>query len=399
MRRVIVSLIFIALLVMACAPSRESTIQGIPGVKLFYAMNDNVTYTEKAFSGDDAKSIADLVEAECPQGVGGTFVRVALDAKATTLILYTTTDGKNVTCSVLKPKEQKPIQTLAPSDAPGNGTALTVNGQPITIAQLQTAINALPTSTPRDNNTITLVVNQLINDELLRQAASKVMVSADDIAAARKAILAQANITEEQLPAQLQKNNATPEAFDKQVETQARLQNLLIQRLLINEINVTESDAQAYYMANPNAFLRTEQAVMRQVFISGENRTQQQLVARAQMVAELLNTTDFCEIVTRYSDDTQSKANCGVYIIPRGVIDPNLEMAGFTTPANSTAIVQTANGVHFVQTLQVTPAQVIPYGQVATGLQSDLRNSLFQQRLNLYVTTLRSDADIVSFLG
>jgi uncharacterized protein YcfL len=77
MRKAIFTILFIALFLVAC--SRESVIREQQSVRLFTAMNENVQYSEKSFSGSDAKAVADLVKTECPQGVGDKFVRATLE--------------------------------------------------------------------------------------------------------------------------------------------------------------------------------------------------------------------------------------------------------------------------------------------------------------------------------
>ncbi|KKW36499.1 MAG: hypothetical protein UY85_C0084G0001 [Candidatus Peribacteria bacterium GW2011_GWB1_54_5] len=226
MRRILFGLVFIVLFVIACSP-REDTIKESPAVRLFTAINGEVDYTEKVFSGSDAVAFADLVKTECPQGVGDEFVRVTLDASSATLVLYTSKDGKTVTCSVLKPKEQRRVVVKTQDEAPNEDTAFMVNGGAITITQLQAAIDALPQNVPRDTNAIALAANQLINDELLRQEAAKIEVGADEIAAARASVLLQANLTEETLPARLSERGVSTEDFESQILAQAKLQALL----------------------------------------------------------------------------------------------------------------------------------------------------------------------------
>ena len=121
--------------------------------------------------------------------------------------------------------------------------------------------------------------------------------------------------------------------------------------------------------------------------------------ARVELIAEKLATTDFCELVRTYSDDAEKKEECGVYVIPRGMVDQNLENAAFTTQANTTSVVATETGVHFVQTLQVIPTQVTPYAQVASNVQASLANNVLQQRLNLFLQLLRADATVTVYLG
>jgi peptidyl-prolyl cis-trans isomerase C len=273
-----------------------------------------------------------------------------------------------------------------------------VNGHVITIVQVQQAIAALPQNTPRDENTINLVANRLINDELLREEAAHVEVSDQEVAEMRAKLMAQANVTEEQVKKNLASQGLTAEDFDKAVKEQAQLQKLLEERLLLKEFSVSEEDARNYYLQNPNQFLQSEQAMMRTIIISSKERTLDQGRARAQEIIAKLNSTDFCALVNEYSDD-ENKDKCGVYVVPRGVLDPNLELAAFSTPANQTSVVTTNDGIYLVQTIQVQPAQVVPYTQIAASVQNDLRNAIFQQRLNLYLGTLRQEATIVSYLG
>jgi peptidyl-prolyl cis-trans isomerase C len=397
MRKILFAIIFIILFVVACS-SRESEVRSLEGVRIYTAIhNGEVAYSERVFKGDDAKLFADVVKAECPQGAGDEFVRTEIDATSSKLVIYTDKSGKNVTCSILKPGEQKQIIIKPAAEAP-QGVAVTVNSKDIPLDAVRTAVAQLPESQRTDNN-INIVVNQLINDELLRQEAEKLEISEEEIATARAELLAQAGITEAELPARLQANGASLEQFGQDVILRARLHKLFNERLLMDEITVGDDEALAFYANNPNQFLQTEQAVMRQIFIKAEGRTREQAAARAQAAAAALQKSDFCEVVRTYSDDEQSKDGCGVYIIPRGVIDPNLELAAFGTPANQTSVVTTETGIHLVQTLQVAPAQVVPYAQVAANLQSSLKNTLLQQRLNLYISELRAEADIVSYLG
>lgn len=399
MRKAVFTIIFVLLFILACSSGREQEIRSIEGVRLFEAVHDDVVYSERIFKGQDAELFSEVVRAECPQGIGDEFVRVALEARSGTLVIYSDLSGKNITCSVLKPAEAATPVLRTQAEAPAEDVAVTVNGEQITVSQLQQALAALPESTPRDENAVNLVLNQLINDELLRQAAAAVEVSDNAVDERVSEIMQQANVTQEQLDENLAQQNITTQSFRDRVRAELQLQALLDQRLLLNEVEITDETARQFYIENPNRFLQSEQAVMRHILISTQSRSPEQAQSRAQQVVSLLNNTDFCELVEQYSDDEQGRENCGVYVIPRGVIDPNLELASFSTPMNQTSIVTTQGGIHLVQTLQVTPAQVVPYTQVAAGLQQDLRNAVLQQRLNLYLQALRVDAEIVSYLG
>jgi|GEM_PF-4028399 len=262
MRHIIITFILLSLIVAGCSSSREKEIRELEGVKLYDAMNSGLEYAEQRFSDDEARAIADLVQAECPQGVGDEFYRVTLDAKSSTLVLYTDKTGKNVTCSLLKSKDQKQITIKTQKDAPNNTTAVSVNGKPITLAQVQQYVAALPRGSQIDESSLNLVVNRAINDELLRQEAAQIDVTAEDIAAAKTSVLASADVKEENLPSLLEERGLSQKEFDDSVKAQAQLTALFKERLLFDSINVSEELARDYYLSNPNAFLQSEQALM-----------------------------------------------------------------------------------------------------------------------------------------
>lgn len=386
-------ILVLGLFLIACS-NQESTLKETPVVKLFYAINDNVTYSEMKFSDDSAGSIADLVKSECPQGVGNKFTRSVYKSEAFTLTVYSV--DKNITCSVLKQNNVTGLVQKKTTDAPDEETLVLVNGKAVTKTQLREAVASLPQGTQVDANTVAQLADNLIDKELLRQEEAKITVTSEEVAKVRENMLTQLDVKEEDLPALLAKQKIEVSAFNAEVEAQAKLEKLFSERLLTKDIQISDADAKEYYMANPNQFLLTEQAVMRHIFLKGKPS---EYAAKAQVVDSKLNNTDFCELVKQYSDDNASVSQCGIYTIPHGVIDPNLERAGFATPVNKTSVVVTADGIHYVQTLKVTQAQVVPYADVSSKLQLNLRNVIFQQRLNLYLVSLRAKSNIVTFLA
>jgi hypothetical protein len=364
MRKAVFVVLFVVMFLVAC--SHESSIMQLQSAKLFTAMNDHVQFSEQKFSGNDATAIDDLVAQECQQGVGDKFVRATFEATSMTLIIYTTPDKKNVTCTILKPKKQNSIEARPASEAPDNETALLVNGESIAYTQITEALRALPED-QRTVNATNAIIMQLIDTTLLRQQAKEITVTQEEIAV----------------------SNSTDVA---------RMRKLLTLRLLTDDVNVSDDDAKAYYLSNTDQFIQPEQATAHFLIINSRNRSLEQGQAIAREVAAKLNATEFCNLIAQYSDDDTNK-HCGTYSVPRETLEPNLEVAAFSTPVNRTSIVTTDKGIYFVQTVQVTPAHVTPYSQIATTLQANLKNSMIQQRLDIYLTMLRNDAKIVSFLG
>ena len=373
------------LFIVACSKEQPDV------ARLFYAMNTDVKYTETSFSGDDAIAIADLVKNEC-QGLGDSFTRVTMNAKTSSLVLYLDDDG-NVACSALKPKQNTSIEVKSRADAPDATVAVVVNEKTITITQIQEALARV--SAQPDAATVNAVVNQLIDVELLRQQAEKYDVTDIELATERKQFFERTGLSEEQVAENLKATGSSEEKFREELVQQLKVQKLFKERLLSDEVQVSDDDVKNYYLDNANQFLVSEQALMRQIFVADPENGR----AKAQQAADLLQSKDFCEVVLMLSEDTQTKDKCGAYLVARGVLPKNLEDAAFGTPMNQTAVVFTESGIHLVQTLQVTMPRVQSYAEVAQSLKASLQASALQQRYTLYLVVLRSDAMIVSYLG
>ncbi|MDD9952757.1 MAG: peptidylprolyl isomerase [Candidatus Woesearchaeota archaeon] len=380
-------LLTLVLLASCMGSSIQSTVETTEAVEVFLSLAPDATYKEVHFSGDDAAAVQELVQGQCPT-LPDSFSRATYDAGGMKLVLYV---DEEVVCTILQPGEQKETVFKKVSEAP-EGVALTVNGVEVPVTAIQAVL-------PEGQDALNLAVNRVVNDELLRQAAADIVVSEEDVTQTTATFFEQAGVTGEEGRAQLKESSISDEEFAQQMEGRAKLEKLLNEKLGADALEVSEEDARAYYLQNTNQFVQQEQAVMRHILVSAESRSAAAVTSRAELVREKLADTDFCELVTEYSDDIQNKEQCGTYVIPRGAVLPAIEEAAFTTPANEVAIVETEQGVHFVQSLEVTPTQVAEFAQIAENLKETLKNTALQQRLNLYLQLLRADAEIVAYLA
>ncbi len=388
--------LFLALLLLVGCSGVNDAALASEQARLFSALHagtDKATTTE--FDADAALAFGDLARGECPATLPEEFSRTVLAADNSTLVLYTDEDDA-VVCTVFKPAAQRAIITRSKDAAPSEEVAVTVNGEPIAYPEIQAALDALPNA---NEESINGVVNAIVNTRLLQQEAKTIEVTDEQVATARANILGVLGGNEANATQTLAAAGYDVSWLETQSVVAARVDELLRQRLLLDEVTVTENDAQAAYLADPNQFIRGEQAVARLIIIGSEGRTVAQGEARANELAAKVPTEDFCALVKEYSDDERSREQCGVYVLPRGVVDARLESAAFGTPVNQTAVVAVDDGIYFVQTLQVLPASVVPYADVSQQLQQSMRTTETQTRLALYIDVLRSKAEIVSYLG
>jgi len=394
----LVALVAALLLITACAGSVRPAVDKDARVVSFLELFPNATYSEMAYNGASVDAIRDVVSQDCGNvTVPTALTRATYVTKAATLAAYV---GGNGTLFCVASKLNPDAFTMVkgdPSTVP-NGTLVTVNGEPITLDDVR-AVAAQLSPEVRNQTTVAALINTLIDQRLLRQAAANTTVNESDVTAAVESAWKSAGYTDQASFEQaLEKQGSSYASFLDATREQLKVQHYL-QTQGVSDVNVSAAAARQYYLDNPNSFLVSEQVRFRQLFISfnrsgGQAGAQQRLQS---VLAALKNGTDFCAAVRQYSDDTSSKESCGEYVTPRGVLSPDLEAAVFSLGVNQSTVVQSANGYHILVAIAHQPTAVIPFSQAEQQVVGLLKNSVVQQRLNLFLLRLRADARIVDY--
>ncbi|MBR9700349.1 hypothetical protein GOV11_00610, partial [Candidatus Woesearchaeota archaeon] len=255
MRKFITGIIFVLLFLAACSSEVQTKLADDPVVELYGAMSGgDLEFTEMRFAGKEAEDMRELISSECPNDVGEAFTRLTIRGRGSSMVAYTSPDGETVFCSLFKSNKDT-VSYISPDDAP-EGVVLVVNGVEISGETVQARINTLPETVPRDTNALGQILNAMVNDELLRQESESITVTIDELLEERAKFLTQQGLTEETLATLMADQNISEEDFDASLESQARLQKLLDERLLLDNIEVSDDAAKEYYIQNPNQFLQ-----------------------------------------------------------------------------------------------------------------------------------------------
>lgn len=382
-----ITMILLVFLLSACATQRnEDLLSEQNSVRLFLAMQPETKVTRATLASDES-GLFDLAKTECPAIGNGPVTRITHAGKDGTLVTYV--NDTDILCTILNPKEGPLVEHRMKSEAPNASIAMMVNNQAVTWELVQQAIAQIPEGTDPQRVSEQAFFST-INAVLLEQEASRLVVSKEELEKSKTQLLQEQGLDAEAV---------NEEQFLATIESQAKLKKLLQERLLLDDLNISNEQAQAFYLENTNLFLRGELAVMRQIFINNAGRTTEERDERIQQIASAIPTTEFCQLVREYSEDTQRKEECGQYIVPRGILPPQLEQVAFATPGNQTSVVFTDTGAHFVQTLEVLPAQVVPFAQVREEVRATMANNGLQERLSLYLLLLRSSANVIVYDG
>jgi parvulin-like peptidyl-prolyl isomerase len=239
--------------------------------------------------------------------------------------------------------------------------AAVVNGKEITKQQFAFQYGLLPESY-RSTFTVDDVLNQIIEEELIVQVAKqqKINVSKQDVNERVQQIIAQNQITAQELNANLAQLNITPEQFEELVERQ-----LLIDRYLTANIIVPEPDdttLEGIYARSIDEFAVDEQVTVRHVLVSLQ-RPDAALIAK-RIYDAARNGTNFCQLVENASDDRGSRELCGEYTFPRNYMVQEFEKASFDMENGEFRMIQTEFGYHVIEKINSTVASVRPFATV-----------------------------------
>jgi len=281
-----------------------------------------------------------------------------------------------------------------------NEIAATVNGEAITVDNIDTQYAQY---TPQQQQVMTkeAILNQTIDEVLLLQEAknSGIKVSADEISVELTNFKAQNQLNDQQLADALTKQNLTIAYLDDLIEKKLLVRDLLNNTILQN-ITISQDDIQKYYDNNTDMFTEPEKVTVQHILILvKDNVTDDIAKAKIQDISNQLNSTNFCQLVSKYTQDEGSNATCGTYTFGRGEMVPEFENASFSLDINKTAIVRSTYGYHLIKKLAYIPTSISPVSDVSSQINQTLHDQEAQVNFDAFMVVLRSKANIVNYLA
>ncbi|MBN2052602.1 peptidyl-prolyl cis-trans isomerase [Candidatus Woesearchaeota archaeon] len=275
----------------------------------------------------------------------------------------------------------------------------TVNGEPVYMSDVLAIYNNIPEAS-RTNTSMQESFDNVINNKLLIQDAKKkgLVVEESEIDNAINTFLSNNGMTLQQLEQSLANTNSDMQAFRQNVRNNLFLLKE-ISAVTKSVNNPTEAEIRAYYDQNPQQFLRRASASTKQLLKIANQSNADQKLEEIKAIASLLNTTNFCELISKYSDDLISVPRCGEYDFEQGQVLPEYEQLVFNSTPGTTRLFQTRLGYHIVQIISITPSQQLSYEEAKATIQNYLLLIRKQAALDQYTAQLRQEAEIVSYLN
>jgi len=244
------------------------------------------------------------------------------------------------------------------------------------------------------------VLNNLINRELLNQESKKQKIAVTDEQvndrlskikqrfkgdAEYKEMLTKMKLTEGQIKTQLKEDLAIQALIDKQI---------------VEKINVSEQDAQAYYDTHPEAFKQPELLRASHILVTVDPKAdpakKEEARKKIESVQEKLKAGgDFAALAKELSDcPSKEKGGDLGYFAKGQMVKPFEDAALALKPGETSGIVETQFGYHIIKLAEIKPEGIVPYAEVKDQLSQGLKSEKVKAELDSYLAGLEKSAKI-----
>jgi peptidyl-prolyl cis-trans isomerase SurA len=245
------------------------------------------------------------------------------------------------------------------------------------------------------------LLRDLIDNALLVQRANDMGISVDTQVVKRLDDIRVANnlASLDDLEREVTKSGEDYEDFKNGIRDQL-LQQEVIRREVGSKIVVDHAAILKYYDDHKDEYVRPEQVVLRELFVSTEGKTDAEKEALKKKADGLLvrikNGDDFGELAKRFSDGSTAKQGGDLGTFERGQLAGNLAPVVFKLNKNDvTDVLPTQTGYLILQVEEHYPAGQQPESKVDDEIMNHLYNERMKPTMRTYLDTLRGDSYVL----
>ena len=294
-----------------------------------------------------------------------------------------------------------------PVGGDGADVAAKVNGVPITTMELnrsfQTHVRvpySMVQDDPRAKEILHQILDDLIDRELLLQQAKslKMAVPAPQVDDQMQQLV-QRFPSQEALEQALTAQNVTLDAVKKDVESQLMRQQL-VKKEILDKVNVSARDVQAFYDKNKDKYVEEEQVRARHILIRVPQDVSPADDAKLKGKADgalkrAKQGEEFATLAKELSDDGSKENGGDLGFFPRGRMAAAFEEAAFALqPGQTSEIVRTQFGYHIIKVEERKAARALSVDEAMVQAKQDLTQQQTYDRYQQYVEKLRGKAKV-----
>lgn len=181
------------------------------------------------------------------------------------------------------------------------------------------------------------------------------------------------------------------------VRERIREELVLTERFSGDGSEPSDEQVREYYAENAGRFVTPERIVFRHFFVENDTRSVEEQERVLEGYLEQ-NASSRCDYIARNSDDAVSAGEqCGVLVISRGTVIPELEYGVYGTPRGASRVVASRFGTHIVTVEEIVPVQALNLTEAEPFVREILQAQDRDKRAEQEISALLEDADIVVY--
>ena len=307
------------------------------------------------------------------------------------------------------PAEAKPAVDTTPIELPA--VVATVNGKDISSSQLQEIFNAAVQSSGMNVADLssaqklggyTQLLNDLIDRQLLLDAASKEEITSADVDAEIKKFKSQFP-DEAIFDAQMKQAGMTPEKLQSDVSEELKIRRWMESQVKTPE--VTDADAKSFYESNLKEFEQPETVKASHILFMVDADAAPEVVkqkeeAAQKAAARAKGGEDFTALAKELSEEPGASESGGdLGFFPKDRMVPEFANAAFAANLNDiSAPVKTQFGWHVIKVTDKKAAGTVPFDEVDNQITSYLKSMRQREAVQKVMKDLKDSAKIQTFL-
>jgi len=279
-----------------------------------------------------------------------------------------------------------------PGDAEEQQTAALVNGEEITMEELNNQFKSLP---PAYQQFMTKedLLEQMINERLLLQKSDELgfSVSDEEVETAIDAAIAQSSISKTEFEARLAEQNLSMDDVQGFYRNQLVITKMINDTVLAN-VDVTDEEIEQYYDLNKAAYEIGEQVSASHILVNTSEEAED-------IIALYVDGQDFAELAKEYSIGPSGPTGGELGFFEKGVMVPEFEKAAFALEVGDVSEpVQTNFGWHIIWLQDRMEAGTQSLEDVRDSIETSLYAEKQQDAFLSFMTELRLTADVTNYL-
>ena len=248
------------------------------------------------------------------------------------------------------------------------------------------------------------ILESLISREVLRQESQRKGIEVDDATVdGRLASIKKRFPKEDSFKKMLEEMNLTEEGLKIQLREGMAIQKLM-EREVIDRIEISDKEAKDYYDTNPDLFKQPEKIQARHILIKvepeGDEAAKTTAFKEIKKIQQKLKAgEDFAQLAKKYSQCPSSAEGGDLGYFARGQMVKSFEDEAFSLKKGEVSdIVETTFGYHLIQAGDRRPEVMSKYEDIKDKLSPYLKRAKAGAEAEKYIESLKKKAKIERFL-